>query len=88
MRFFKKEAGPRIARLGSELFGERMDADEAIARIEEFFIRLGCPVKLRDLDIADLSVEAIVEAMSTARVSGMHYKIRKEDYQKLVGMLV
>ncbi|MBL7137715.1 MAG: iron-containing alcohol dehydrogenase [Bacteroidales bacterium] len=88
MHFFKDQIGERIALLGSEMFEERLNVDEAISRIENFFIALGCPAKFRDLDIPNLSVDDILEAMEIGKVNGMHLKLKPADYPKLVEMFL
>ncbi|NQV03686.1 MAG: iron-containing alcohol dehydrogenase [Bacteroidia bacterium] len=88
MRYFKNQIGPRIAYLGSEMFGEEMDADTAIARIEAFFRSIDCPTRVSDLNIPDISEEAIVEAMEIAKVNGMYLNIPKSDYPELVKLFL
>ena len=84
MHYFKMQIGARIALLGSSMFGETLDANEAICRIEEFFRSIDCPTRLSDLNIPNVSEKAIVEAMEVGKVNGMHIKINSSDYPKLV----
>jgi alcohol dehydrogenase YqhD (iron-dependent ADH family)/2-polyprenyl-3-methyl-5-hydroxy-6-metoxy-1,4-benzoquinol methylase len=84
MRFFKDQAGSRISLLGSEMFGKKMNADQAIDRIEEFFLSLDCPVRLRDMNLPVTSFDDIVEAMKIAKVNGMNMKLTPQEYPKLV----
>lgn len=84
MRLFKTEIGSRIADLGSAMFGEKLDPDQAIERIEAFFISLDCPVKLRDMNVPNPSVKDIIEAMEIGKVNGMNMKFNPGDYLKLV----
>jgi hypothetical protein len=88
MRFFKDQTGSRIAELGSKMFGETMDADQSIGRIEEFFLSLDCPVKLRDMNVPNPSIEAIIEAMEIGKVNGMNMKFKEGDYLRLVEMFL
>jgi len=84
MRLFREQAGPRIAELVSGMFGESLSVDQSIGRFEDFFLSLGCPVKLRELAIPDVSVTEIVKAMEHANVNGMNMKFKPGDYLKLV----
>lgn len=84
MRLFKNLIGSRISDLGSGMFGEKLDADQAIGRIEDFFLSLGCPVKLRDLNIQNPSMNEIVESMETGKVNGMNMRFGEGDYRRLV----
>ena len=84
MRLFKDQAGDRIAKLGSGMSGKMLDADQAIDWIEDFFLSLDCPVKLRDLNVSNPSVDDIVEAMKIGKVNGMNMKLAPEYYPKLV----
>ena len=84
MRFFKDQAGDRITLLAAHMFGETLDVDQSIHRIEEFFQSLDCPIRLSDLNISDVSEDAIVKAMEIGKVDGMNLKISSSDYPKLV----
>ncbi|MFO7721688.1 MAG: iron-containing alcohol dehydrogenase, partial [Bacteroidales bacterium] len=84
MKLFKDQTGSRIAYLGSELFGEKLNANQAIGRIEDFFLSLGCPVRLRDMNLPNTSLADIIEAMEISKVNGMNMKFREGDYLKLV----
>ncbi|MBN1198201.1 MAG: iron-containing alcohol dehydrogenase [Bacteroidales bacterium] len=83
MRLFKKDLGSRIPDLGTRMFGEELSADQAIGRIEDFFLSLGCPVRLRDLNIPNTSIEEMVEAMKIGKVNGMNLKFGEGDYRRL-----
>jgi len=86
MRLFKDQIGSRIPDLGSRMFGEELSADQAIGRIEDFFLSLGCPVRLRDLNIPKTSIEEMVEAMKISKVNGMNLKFGEGDYRRLAGL--
>lgn len=86
MRLFRDQAASRIALLGSEMFDKSYTAGQAIGRIEDLFISLGCPTRLRELNIANTSHEDIVETMEIAKVNGMNLKFGKGDYARLVEM--
>jgi len=88
MKFFKEDAGDRISLLASSMFGETLDTDQSIRRIEAFFQSLDCPIRLRDLNIPDISEDAIVEAMEIGKVNGMHLKIKPGDYPELVRLFL
>jgi len=84
MRFFRDRIGERLISLGSGMFDERLDPESVISKTEDFFSSLGCPVRLSDLNIPNVSETAIVEAMGVAKVNGMNMKIRPDDYPAMV----
>ncbi len=86
MRLFKDQVGSRIADLGSAMFNESLTVEQSIGRIEDFFLSLDCPVKLRDLNVKNHSVKDIVEAMEIGKVNGMNMKFKEGDYLRLVEM--
>jgi alcohol dehydrogenase YqhD (iron-dependent ADH family) len=87
MKYFKERITGRIELLGSGMFGEKMDADESIRRIEGFFLSLGCPLCLADLGING-NPEEIVEAMITGKVNGATVRMKERDYPALAGMIL
>lgn len=84
MRCVKERAGDRIAALGSELFGQQMDADSAILKIEEMFHSLRCPVRLSELNLPDVDKEKILAVMASNHVSGVNFKLTPDDHRRIV----
>jgi alcohol dehydrogenase YqhD (iron-dependent ADH family) len=88
LRYVKNRIPERIAFLGSSLFGETLNADQSIDRIEEFFKSIGCPVRLSDLNIKGTDRQKIYETMVINRVSGANLKLKESDYYPLIDLFL
>jgi alcohol dehydrogenase YqhD (iron-dependent ADH family) len=88
LKYFKGKIPARIAELGSNLFGIRMDEEETIIRIEDFFRSIGCPVRLSELNIPDVDRHKIREAMVVSKVSGVNLKLKESDYDPLIDLFL
>lgn len=88
MRFFRHQAEERIVALAKGMFGDTMDAETAISRIEDFFLSLDCPVKLRDWDIAKLSLDDIRASLEKSKANGAAYKLKPQDYTKIIDLMI
>jgi alcohol dehydrogenase YqhD (iron-dependent ADH family) len=88
MRYFKYQIPERIAELGSRLFDTTLTADESINQIEAFFLTLGCPTRLSDLDIKGELRHPIYEGMVSNKVSGARMKMKEEDYLGLIDLFL
>ena len=88
MRFIKNRCPERVALLGSELFREKLSADETIGRIETFFRSIGCPVRLSELNIPNVQKEMIYKTMVSNKVSGVNLKLKETDYREIIELFV
>lgn len=79
MKCMRDRAGSRISALGSGLFGTP-GTDETIARFEEFFSRIGSPVRLSQVGIGEDKFEEIVRVMVRNKAQGNNFKLSEEDY--------
>ncbi len=84
MKYFKKQIGNRISQLGTELYDTPLSADETIAKIETFFHSIGCPVRLGELNLKNVSQPAIFDNMVKNKVSGANMKMNETDYKNLI----
>lgn len=87
---YVKDAGPeRFEKLGSYLFGTKT-ADEAIDRMEAFFLSVGMPVSLKGLGIEatdeDLKALALNATFGEKRTLGNMKVLQKEDILQIYRM--
>ncbi len=85
MRHFKAQIPGRIAELGTRLFDTPLTADQSIDRIENFFLSIGCPVRLSGMNISATSPQAIIDGMVSNKVNGAALKFGEGEYEALVG---
>ena len=83
MKHLNKKAEKQISRLGSLLFGNG-DVDATILRFEEFFARIGSPVRLSQVGIGEEKFEEIIQLMIRNKVEGRSYKLAEDDYRKIM----
>ncbi len=83
LKFMKDREQERIEKLGRELFG-RVNAEDAISGLEEFFKRLGSPVSCPAAGIDESRKDEILALMSKNRSQGLHHKLTNDDRQKIL----
>jgi alcohol dehydrogenase YqhD (iron-dependent ADH family) len=83
MKHLNVKAEKQISRLGSLLFGNG-DVDATILRFEEFFARIGSPVRLSQVGIGEEKFEEIIQLMIRNKVEGRSYKLAEDDYRKIM----
>lgn len=88
MRHFKNQIPNRIAELGSRLFDTTLTAEESINHIEAFFLTLGCPTRLGDLNIHGELRQPIYDGMVRNKVSGANMKMKEGDYFGLIDLFL
>ncbi len=86
MRLMIPQAEDRIAELGSALFGAQ-NAEETIAEFEAFFKKVNSPIRLSEVNIGESDYAKIVKQWNENNVDGMHFKIDKDDYSKLLTLM-
>lgn len=72
----------RILAMGKGLFNA-VSVDESIKKLTDFFVSIGSPVHLSDLDLFGKASEILTQ-LSRNKVSGMHHSLTEKDYKKLV----
>lgn len=87
LKLQKDRVPERIAELGRHLFG-KMDADAAIEGLENFFKKLGSPVRLSEEGINADKKEEITALMRENKSSGIVHKLSPEDYDQLVDLMM
>ena len=86
LRIMKERIPERISKLGSELFREKLSADESIERIESFFRSINCPVRITELNHPEINREQILKIMVKNNVSGATLKMNESDLKKLIDL--
>jgi alcohol dehydrogenase YqhD (iron-dependent ADH family) len=88
-KLMKERAHDRIQVLGTALF-ETSSIDDIIFKFEHFFRIMESPVHLKDVGI-DVSIpdvrEKIRKTMVLNKVTGNHYKLVEEDYNRLLDLM-
>ncbi|MCF8226822.1 MAG: iron-containing alcohol dehydrogenase [Bacteroidales bacterium] len=86
MRRMGRKYPDRIIQLGKTLFN--VDSAEMTASsFESYFSELGSPVKAAEAGIQDEQKTNILTLMNKKKITGMHYKLDKEDRQAIVEMI-
>ena len=85
MKHLNKKAEKQISRLGTLLFANG-DVDNTVLRFEEFFTRIGSPVRLSQVGIGEEKFEEIVQHMIRNKVEGRSYKLAEDDYRKIMDL--
>lgn len=88
LKYFKPFIHERIARLGSDLFGSPLSADDSILKIEEFFKSINCPVRLSDYGIKGDVRKSIYENMAVSKVSGGNMKLKDTDFYPIIDLFL
>ena len=69
MKHMKPKIGPRLEKLGHDLFGNT-SADRTIEGLESFFRQVQCPIRLQDIGISPDQKDEIVTLMNKNNVNG------------------
>jgi len=85
MKHLNKKAEKQISRLGTLLFGNG-DVQNTILRFEEFFTRIGSPIRLSQVGIGEEKFEEIIQLMIRNKVEGRSYKLVEDDYRKIMDL--
>ncbi len=73
----------RISEFGIRIFGVA-SPDETIMQIENFFISLGVPTRLLEVDVDEDKKKDLIALMEKNQVSGAVHSLQLEDYERLV----
>lgn len=78
LKLMKDRIPKRIAFLGKNIFNVKT-ADDTINKLEEFFRKIECPVRLEEAGISADKKQQILDTMILNKVSGMHHKLTSDD---------
>ena len=86
MKIIKERDPGRISELGKNLFS-KSSPEETITTFEDLFAKLSCPLKMKDLNIDESKKQEIIDMMIKNKVNGNHFKLSKEDIEKIVELM-
>ena len=86
LKLQKERIPDRVLTMGKGLFGATT-VDEAIEKLEAFFVSVSSPVRLSDIGLADKAPE-ILEQLNRNSVSGMHHVLTETDHTRLVELMI
>jgi len=87
LKLMKDRIPDRISQLGKDLFGVD-SARKTIEKFEEFFILIGCPVRLEEAGISKVKRQQILDTMNFNKVSGMNHKLSSDDVAELLDQMI
>jgi alcohol dehydrogenase YqhD (iron-dependent ADH family) len=83
MKLHRERAAERIAYLGKALFNNP-DIDTTIQNFEDFFTRIGSPVRLTQVGIGEDKFDEIIQLMIRNKAEGSQYKLTEADYRQIM----
>jgi len=86
LKVMKERIPERIAELGNALFGVNT-ANETITGLEEFFIRIKCPVRLIEAGTEREKEAEIMQMMLQNCVGGAHHKLSADETKRIVELM-
>ena len=86
MKYHSKELGDRIKWLGKEVFGTT-NTKQSIEAFEKLFIKLKCPVNLKQVGIDNSKKKEIISLMVKNKVSGMVVKLDKKAIEGIISLI-
>jgi len=86
LKYHSEKAKERIEKLGTLLFNNP-SVDNTILGIEQFFVKIGCPVRLAEAGIASSAKSKIIKVMKKNSSSGTSWLLTAEDYPELLRLM-
>ena len=86
LKLHRDRCHDRIVKLGKNLFGVE-DVDKTIDALENFFRSISSPVRLAEEGVAVKESDAIKEQLTLNHVSGNHYSLSQEDYDRITAYM-
>jgi len=87
MKYLKTKINDRLEKLGYLLTGEDISADETIKIFEKFYVKIGTPTSLDQIEVCRADMNTIKQYMEHTKVSGMNHKLSEEDYDKILRLM-
>jgi alcohol dehydrogenase YqhD (iron-dependent ADH family) len=85
LKLQKEKIPERILAMGKGLFNANT-VDEAIAKLEHFFVSVNAPVRLSDIGLSDKAPDILAQ-LNRNKVSGMHHSLSESDHTLLVDFM-
>ncbi|MCX7955060.1 MAG: iron-containing alcohol dehydrogenase [Bacteroidales bacterium] len=86
LKFFKQKINDRLRLLGKNVFNVN-NSDKVVERLIKFFKSLNCPTSLNDINLKKVDYENLNNLLIKNKPSGYVYKIKKNDYKKLIKLM-
>jgi alcohol dehydrogenase YqhD (iron-dependent ADH family) len=86
LKIQKQKMPDRISQLGKAVFGTDR-AETTISAFEDFFSRLGSPIRLADAGILSSEKNRILETMIRNKVRGSNFKLTEEEIAQIVELM-
>jgi len=86
LRLMNDRIPQRILEFGKVIFNTST-AENTISALENFFSSIETPVRMNEIGIGEDKKPEIVDMMVKNKVNGAHYKLSKEDIEKVVELM-
>jgi len=86
LKLMKDRIPQRILEFGKVVFNTST-AEKTISALENFFSSIEAPVRMNEIGIGEDKKPEILDMMIKNKVNGMHYKLSKEDIEKIVELM-
>ncbi len=86
LKYHSLKAKERIEKLGTLLFNNP-SVENTISGLEQFFITIGCPVRLSEAGIPSSAIPKIINVMTKNYVSGTSWLLTSDDYPGLMKLM-
>jgi len=84
MKAMKYQISDRLENLGKLITGKETTADETIAWFENFFARIGAPLKMSEIGLQKQDKEKLLALWNKNKPGGMHISLTEEDYKNII----
>jgi hypothetical protein len=86
LRYLKDKMPDRIVKLGKNVCGTT-GVNETIDALEDFFRRVGSPVRMQEAEIGDDKRQLVIDTMVKNKSGGNHFKLNQEDITAMVDLM-
>ncbi len=87
MKAMRPKIKERLQQLGFLLTGKSIKADETIAIFEEFFNKIGAPIRFEQLGLKSHDKQKLLNLWLKNKPIGMNIILDEKDYQKIISYL-
>lgn len=86
LKLQKDRIPEKIIRLGKGLF-DVDNVDDTIENLVSFFRKVGSPISLNEIEIADERKNEIIHQYNKNKITGMHHFLNEDDHKTLVELM-
>jgi len=87
MKGMRPKINERLQQLGLLLTGKHIKADETIAIFEEFFNKIGAPIRFEQLGLKSHDKQKLLNLWLKNKPTGMNIILDEKDYQNIISYL-